>query len=268
LSDRSFRRWRRFRPLVAPLFARLSLVMAQSEDDAARFSALGSPRVAVSGNLKWDAPPLPADPAELRRLKNAIVGHPAWLAASTHAGEEDVVAVAHQKLRQTVPRLLTIVVPRHPERGEELAAALAARGLRVARRSRGEPPGGSELYLADTLGELGLFYRLAPIAFIGNSLVKGGGHNPAEAVELGAAVLSGPHVHNFAEVFERLAAAVPAIMISDAETLAGAVGPLLADPALAARQAAAEAAALAPLKGALDATTAALRPFLAAKAAA
>jgi 3-deoxy-D-manno-octulosonic-acid transferase len=268
LSDRSFRRWRRFRPLVAPLFARLSLVLAQSGDDAARFGALGAPRVLVSGNLKWDAPPLAADPTELARLDRAIAGRPAWFAASTHAGEEEIVIAVHRKLAARMPRLLTVLVPRHPDRGDALAGLLAGGGLSVARRSRGEMPGASDVYLGDTLGELGLFYRLIPIAFIGNSLIAGGGHNPAEAVELGAAVLSGPHVHNFAEVFERLAAATPGLFVSDAETLAAAVAALLADRALAARQAAAGVAALAPLKGAFAKTTRALQPYLAAKAAA
>jgi 3-deoxy-D-manno-octulosonic-acid transferase len=269
LSDRSFRRWTRFRAVVGPLFRRLSLVLAQSDEDGRRYTALGAPAVVVSGNLKWDAPPLAADLAELARLREAVGGRPAWVAASTHAGEEEIVIAAHRRLKQTVPRLLTVIVPRHPPRGDDVAAVLAAAGLKVARRSRGETPvGESEVYLADTLGELGLFYRLAPIAFIGNSLVAGGGHNPAEATELGAAVVSGSHVENFADVFARLAAAVPATIVENEAGLAAAIAPMLADPAIAARQAAAQARALAGLKGALDATSAALRPYLAAKATA
>jgi 3-deoxy-D-manno-octulosonic-acid transferase len=267
-SDRSFARWRRVRGIAAPLFARLSLVLAQSADDAARFAAMGARNVAVTGNLKWDAPPLAADPAELQRLKAAFAGRPVWLAASTHAGEEEIVAAAHQALAATHGDVLTLLVPRHPQRGDAVAGVLASAGLATARRSRGEVPTASiAVYLADTLGELGLFYRLAPVAFIGNSLVDGGGHNPLEAVQLAAAVLYGPHVKNFADVFARLDAASPAARVTDAATLASAVAALLADPAAARRLAEAQRAAFGGLGGALDATMAALAPYLALRAA-
>src|SRR4029077_1269360 len=161
LSDRSFPRWQRFRALVAPLFGRISLVLAQSAEDAERFTALGAGPVLVTGNLKWDAEPLPANPEELRRLRGLIAGRPAWLAASTHAGEEKIVAAVHRRLAAAHPRLLTMVVPRHPPRGGDVAAVFASAGLAVARRSQGEPPAAAtDVYVADTLGELGLFYRL------------------------------------------------------------------------------------------------------------
>jgi 3-deoxy-D-manno-octulosonic-acid transferase len=166
-------------------------------------------------------------------------------------------------VKAALPNALSIIVPRHPQRGDDAAGVLTAAGLVVARRSRGElPTPATEVYLADTLGELGLFYRLAPVAFIGNSLVGGGGHNPAEAVELGAAVLTGPHVDNFTDVFARLGRAAPATLVPGPEQLAGAVVNLLNARGTASRQAQAQAAALAGLKGAVDATVAALRPFL------
>ena len=270
LSDRSFPRWRRFRAAVAPLFARLSLVLAQSAVDAARFSALGAPNVVDTGNLKGDALPLSADPAELTRLRSAIGHRPVWLAASTHAGEEEIVAAAHKTIAATTPHLLTLIVPRHPERGEAVAGLLAAGGLKIARRSRGESlTPATDIYVADTLGELGLFYRLASVAFVGNSLVPpGGGHNPLEAIQLGAAVITGPEVNNFADVFARLDRACPMGPITDAASLASVVAALLADPAAVARRAHAQAAVLTELTGALDATLAALQPYLAAKTAA
>ncbi len=269
LSDRSFRRWTRFRSVVAPIFGRVSLVLAQSEEDGRRFAALGARSVVVSGNLKWDAPPLEADLGELARLREAVGGRPAWIAASTHAGEEEMVVAAHRRLQEAMPRLLTVIVPRHPQRGAAVAAILASAGVRGAQRSKGETPDtSSEVYLADTLGELGLFYRLAPIAFIGNSLVKGGGHNPAEATELGAAVVSGPYVENFSDVFARLVAAVPATVVRDSAELAAAIGPLLGDPAIVARWAAAQSAAVGRMKGALEATLTAIEPYLVPKATA
>jgi 3-deoxy-D-manno-octulosonic-acid transferase len=269
LSDRSFPRWQRFRAAVSPLFARLALVLAQSPEDAARFSALGARHVVDTGNLKGDAPPLGADPVELTHLRAAIAGRPVWLAASTHAGEEEVVAAAHRSIAASTPGLLTLLVPRHPERGEAVQAVLAAAGLNSSRRSCGEPvTPATDIYVADTLGELGLFYRLAPVAFLGNSLTPpGGGHNPLEAIQLGAAVVTGPEVNNFTDVFARLAQATPGETVIDGGTLASLVATLLADPAATARRAAAQATVLAGLTGALDATLEALKPYLAAKTA-
>jgi 3-deoxy-D-manno-octulosonic-acid transferase len=222
----------------------------------------------VTGNLKFDVPPLAAEADELERLLNDIGQRPVWVAASTHPGEEEIIADAHRLMRVKHPGLLTVLVPRHPQRGDAVRAILAERRLSVAQRSRGEPlVREADVYLADTLGELGLFYRAAPIAFLGGSLVPTGGQNPIEPVRLDAAVLHGPHVHNFAEVYRHLDQAVPAAPIADAPSLAAAVGPLLTDPHAAAERAKAAGAALAPLAGALEATLHALEPCLAARAA-
>jgi 3-deoxy-D-manno-octulosonic-acid transferase len=264
MSDRSFRRWRRVGPIAHGLFSSVDLCLAQSEEDARRFASLGAPRVAASGNLKWDAPPLVADDAEIARLRSAIGNRPLWLAASTHDGEEAVVAAAHKVLRGPRPDILTIIVPRHPARGDSIAAMLAGEGLAVARRSRGEAiAAATGVYLADTLGELGTLFRLAPIVFLGNSLNGGGGHNPMEPTQAGAAVLHGPAVHNFADVFARLDHATMTEAVTDAPDVARAVAGLLDDPALVADRARMARAALAPLGGALESTFAALRPFLA-----
>ena len=253
LSDRSFPRWRRFRLAVAPLFGRLPLVLAQSGEDAARFSTLGARNVVATRQPQvgfcrrarcrsW--PSWPASRA-------AIGSRPVWLAASTHAGEEEIAVATHRAIAAARPGLLTLLVPRHPQRGDAVAAMLAAAGMRVARRSRGEAIiATTEVYLADTLGELGLFYRLVPVAFIGNSLVAGGGHNPVEAVQLGAAVVYGPHVENFSEVFARLDRAWAAARVADASGLAAIVGALIADPAKAQAAVATEAAGFAGMTGA------------------
>jgi 3-deoxy-D-manno-octulosonic-acid transferase len=267
LSERSFRGWRRFSLVARALFSRIALALAQSDEDGARFAALGARQVSVTGNLKFDTPPLDADAGEVERLRSAIGQRPVWIAASTHAGEEEIVAEAHRHLRERHPDLLTIVAPRHPERGGAVRDMLAARRLTVAQRSRGEPLLREiDVYLADTLGELGLFYRVAPIAFLGGSLVPHGGQNPIEPTRLDAAVLHGPHVHNFAAVYGELDAAVPVAPIADAAGLAAAVGQLVGNPRLRADRASAAAAALAPLSGALEATMKALHPYLASPA--
>ncbi len=264
LSERSFRGWKRFAGFAAAVFPRIALCLAQSEADAARFAGLGAANVRTVGNLKFDVPALTADSGAVSRLAIAINGRPVWVAASTHEGEEEVIAEAHRLICQRHPEALTIVVPRHPERGDAVRATLAGKGLTVAQRSRGNPLLHEiDIYLADTLGELGLFYRLAPIAFLGGSLIPHGGQNPIEPTRLDAAVLHGPHVHNFAAIYAALDAAVPGAPISDAASLAEAVAALMDDPAAVAARAAAGKAGLARFSGALDATLTAVAPFLA-----
>ncbi len=269
LSERSFRGWKRFAGFAGTVFPRIALCLAQSAGDADRFAKLGARDVRVSGNLKFDVPPLDADPVALARLRDAIAGRPVWVAASTHEGEEDIVAAAHRRLRERFPELLTIIVPRHPERGEAVTGSIAGKGMNVAQRSRGQLVArDTDIYVADTLGELGLFYRAAPVAFLGGSLVPHGGQNPIEAVRLDAAVLHGPHVHNFADIYAELDRAVPMAPIIDAQRLTEAVGTLLADPLAAAERAAKAGAAIAHLTGALDASMTAIKPFLSTPVAA
>jgi 3-deoxy-D-manno-octulosonic-acid transferase len=263
MSYRSFRRWRRFGAAARAVFGRIGLVLARSGEDGDRFRELGAPKVEVSGNLKFDAPPLAAAPDEIVRLRSAIGGRPVWVAAATHEGEESVVAAAHRIIRNRHPGLLTILVPRHPARGDAIRSLLVGERLSVAQRSRGEAfSPDTDVYLADTLGELGLFYRVVPVAFIGGSLVPVGGHNPIEAVRLGAVVIHGPHVHNFSELFATLDRVAPPQPVTDAASLAGAADPLIADSAAAGALAEKSAAALQPLSGALDATMHALEPCL------
>jgi 3-deoxy-D-manno-octulosonic-acid transferase len=265
MSDRSFNGWKRYRSVVEAMLSRVSLCLAQSVRDGERFSALGAPRVVVTGNLKFDSPPLHATPEAVAALRTEIGVRPVWMAASTHPGEEEIVAEAHRALAARHPRLLTVIAPRHPERGPDIAAMLAARGFRVARRKAEEPLAPEvEIYVADTLGELGLLYRVAPVAFMGGSLVEHGGQNPIEPVGLGTVALHGPHVHNFADVYVALDAAVPAARpVDDAASLAEAVARLLADQALRARSVTEAQGALRPFTGAMAATWTALGPYLA-----
>lgn len=232
MSARSASRWRWAGAGARRLLGSLALCLARSQADADRFSELGAKDVRMLGDLKNTTPPLPADPAALAELETAIGNRPVWLAASTHPGEEMKLLTAHRRLCEDYSDLLTVIVPRHPERGESIAEELRGCGEQVSRRSRGEPPkADAGFYLADTLGELGLFYRLARLAFIGGSLVPHGGQNPLEAARLGCPPLFGPHTGNFEDMTANLLEAGAARRVSDAEELARTVGTLLADPA-------------------------------------
>src|ERR1700692_3601414 len=205
MSHRSFPRWRRVSGTISALLGQFEVCLAQSRVDAERFSMLGSRNVVITGNLKLDVPAPPADFTKLERLMSMTRGRPVIVAASTHPGEEAILIEAHRTLVGFFPSLLTVVVPRHPGRGEAVARTIAASGLRAALRSREELPiATTDIYVADTMGELGLFYRLAPIVFMGGSLVEHGGQNPVEAVKLGASIVHGPHVFNFTDVYEAL----------------------------------------------------------------
>ncbi|MEK9968723.1 MAG: 3-deoxy-D-manno-octulosonic acid transferase [Ferrovibrio sp.] len=231
LSERSVRRW-----MTAPATARWLLdafaaIYAQTAGDAERLRRLGARDVTEAGNLKQAAPPLPANEAALAEWRRLLVGRPLWLAASTHPGEEMQIAAAHHLLKPQLPGLLTMIVPRHPDRGAALRQELASGGdLRIALRSAGEQPDAdTDLYIADTLGELGLWYRLCPVVMMGGSLVPVGGHNPLEPARLGAAVLFGPQMFNFSEAVSGLLSA-GALQVQDAPRIANAVAGLLQSP--------------------------------------
>jgi 3-deoxy-D-manno-octulosonic-acid transferase len=229
MSDRSARRWRILRGAAQSLLTRFAAVQAQDSATGLALVRLGLPadRLTVTGTLKEGMPPPPCNETERVRYTKLLAGRQVWAAASTHDGEEAQVATAHAAAARSVLRLLCILVPRHPERGDAIAAMLRAQGLSVAQRSKGEDPGpDTAIFLADTLGELGLWYRLAPLSFVGGSLVPIGGHNPFEPAALGSAILHGPHVHNFADIFARLDAAGAAREVRDAAALATAVARL------------------------------------------
>jgi 3-deoxy-D-manno-octulosonic-acid transferase len=223
LSARSLARWRRVPGLARQVLGGFVSVHPRSETDAERLRSLGCRRLAEPGDLKLAAPPLPVDKTELQRLGALLAGRPVWLAASTHAGEEAQVLAAHRILAADHPGLLTIIAPRHPQRGVTIPAA--------GYRSRGDDPPAEGVWVADTLGELGLWYRLAGIAFIGRSLVApGGGQNPLEAARLGCATAVGPHTGNFADHVAMLRAAGGLTVVRDVAEMTRWLHGMLRDP--------------------------------------
>jgi 3-deoxy-D-manno-octulosonic-acid transferase len=263
MSQRSFPRWQKLHGTISALLGRFDICLVQSEVDAERFSALGSRNVIVTGNLKLDVQAPPADDARLERLMSVTRGRPVVVAASTHPGEEEMLLHAHRTLAPHFPSLLTVIVPRHPNRGEAIARAMTASGAEVALRSLGElPTARTDIYVADTMGELGLFYRLAPIVFMGGSLVPHGGQNPIEAIKLDASIVHGPHVFNFTDVYDALDRAGGARQADDGNALVKQLGHLLNDPAARNASAAAAVQVVDRLGGALDRTLAALEPYL------
>jgi 3-deoxy-D-manno-octulosonic-acid transferase len=263
MSQRSFPRWRRMSGTISALLEKFDLCLAQSKTDGERFATLGSRNVIVTGNLKLDVPAPPADPLKLEKLTAVTRGRPVVVAASTHPGEEDVLIETHRALAGLFPQLLTVIVPRHPDRGPGIVKMIEAAGLRPAQRSRQELPiAAADIYVADTLGELGLFYRLTPIVFMGGSLVAHGGQNPIEAVKLGAAIVHGPHVFNFTDVYEALDRAGGARIAADREALVKQLGQLLADADARDQLVAASGGVVEQLGGALERTLNALEPYL------
>lgn len=248
ISPRSFARWHRLPGLAAALFGGFALAQAQSPSTAQRLRMLGVQRVIEEGNLKFAAAALPCDAAELSRLRSVCRARPIFLAASTNAGEEALLLPVHDALTARFPTLLTIIVPRHPERGPDIAALAAPRP--TTRRAAGEdPPTEAGIWIADTLGELGLFYRLSGHAFVGRSLVPLGGQNPIEPARLGCAIAVGPHVFNFAEAVEALESAGGLTRVADAAALTDWVAHMLTDPSRAAAIGAAGQAAVRGFEG-------------------
>jgi 3-deoxy-D-manno-octulosonic-acid transferase len=263
MSDRSYDRWLQMPRIAEALFEKIAHVAAQSETDAERFRDLGARPVTTSGNLKVDVADLPYDKAEFDRFSTAIGKRPAWIAASTHAGEEAVAVSVHKRLLAEFPDLLTIIAPRHPERAGEVASIVAAAGIEFVRRSSGETPSvKSGILLADTIGEMGLLFRLAQVAFVGRSLTASGGQNPLEPAALGAAVLSGRNVENFRDAYRNLLAAGGARLMRDEDMLAANVAWLLANPVERRKMADAARKTVEGMRGALDRTMASLDPYL------
>ena len=264
MSEASFARWRRGGALLRPPLDGFAIVLAQTEETAARFAALGARDSRAVGNLKFDVDRLPAADDALAAARAALAGRPAWLAASTHPGEEEIVAAVHAQLAPRFPGLLTILVPRHASRGTEIARLLRGRGLAVAQRSAGEAPDpATAVWLADTMGELGLFYRLAPVVFVGGSLVAHGGQNPLEPAALETAILLGPHSWNFTEIVAALRAADAVREVADPAALADQIAGLLADEAARRRLARNAFGAWEAGRGAVARVHAALAPVLA-----
>lgn len=262
ISDRSFSRWHNHAKMAEALFDKMALVVAQSDLDAERFRDLGAWPVIVSGNLKSDTDPPPCDELLLEKYKAEIGDRKTWAAISTFDGEEKAAATVHRALKAKNGQL-TIIVPRHPDRADAIEAMLKEEGLVVARRSRDDvltPE--TDVFLGDSIGEMGLYLRLTEIAFVGRSLTNEGGQNPLEPAMIGCAVLTGPNIQNFRDAYQHLVRKGGARMVKDVEMLAKAVHYLLiTDPA---RRKMVEAGtdAMEDLRGALGKTIKALEPYI------
>lgn len=230
MSPKSFADWQSQPNTIRYILSSFDVILGQDVQNAERLKTLSGRDVDMFGNLKNAAAPLPADAADFAQMKSAVGDRPHWLAASTHPGEEDIIIAAHQQLAPEFPGLVTFIAPRHPERGAEIEALAEKAGAGVAMRSRGDAIGAqTQLYIADTLGELGLFYRLADIAFIGGSITPKGGHNPLEPARIGAAILHGPETFNFVDTYTEIRKAGGAALVRNDREMASAVRRLFND---------------------------------------
>jgi 3-deoxy-D-manno-octulosonic-acid transferase len=202
LSNKSYRYWRCLGSSVRKILNTFQIILAQTDIDAKRFKKLGSRHVVVTDNLKYSAAPLPVNDQDILITS---LKRPLWVYASTHQGEESLACRTHARIKHHIPDLLTIIIPRHPDRRDQVSAEILSHNLTFTRRGdhRALPNPEDDLYLVDTLGELGLFYRISPIAMIGRSFSEdgGGGHNPIEAAQLNCAVITGPHVKFQQDIF-------------------------------------------------------------------
>lgn len=262
LSDKAYRGWRRWPDFARSVAAPFSLVLAQSALDGERFATLGARDVRTLGNIKLAAPPLPADEAVLAGLREDIAGRPVWLAASIHPGEESIAAEVHRALAPRLPGLLTVIVPRHAEKGRAMRESMAH--LRIGLRS-GAPRirKDVDVYIADTMGEMGLFFRLCETVFMGKSFAVGGGQNPAEPVLIGCALLLGPDMSNFREMTGELVAMGAAVQVVDAAGLREAAERLLTGAETRRAMIAAGQAVMRRHASAVKETLTALSPYLA-----
>jgi len=265
ISERSAAGWRRAPQMARTLLGVFDTILAQDEDFAARFRALGAHDVVVAGSLKADAPPLSCDENALAAMRAVIADRPLLLAAQTHPGEDETILPAHDQLRARFPDLLTIIVPRHVERGPDIAMLCGARPN--ARRAAGEPvTPKTAVYIADTMNELGLFYRLPSFCFLGGTLVPMQGHNPLEPAILNCAVLAGPSRANSARAFEAVLGAQGFGDVQTSTDIAREAERLLSDPQAARAAGIAAARGAASLSGAVEKTIRAVKNLLGADA--
>lgn len=204
ISDRSFKRWQMFPSFSKELQSLFTMSLGQTKEDADRLRLLGAKETDSVGNLKFAMSDIPFDEEKLHTLQEQIGNRPVFLAASTHFGEETIIAEIHKELKNKIPELLTIIVPRHQTRGNLIKEDLIKMKLNVSQRTQNQGiTENTDIYLADTIGEMGIFYRLAEVCFIGGSLVKHGGQNFLEPFKLSTAVIAGPYMYNFKEMTEK-----------------------------------------------------------------
>ncbi len=265
ISAASAERWRWARRSVNVLLSAFDMVLAQDDEVARRFRGLGARQVEVVGSLKADAPPLTTDEDALAAMRQAIDGRPVLLAAQTHPGEDETVLPAHDLLRARFPDLLTILIPRHTARGTDLEMLCGTRAVK-RRSAGGRISSQTAIYIADTMGEMGLFYRLAPFCFLGGTLVPLGGHNPLEPAALHCAVLAGPHTGSASAAYDAIFAAQGFGRVASSTDIAREATRLLSDPKAAAAAGDAAAQGAATLAGAVDRSVAHLKQMLDARA--
>ena len=263
VSPKSFASWRKFDGLIRALLSCFDLCLGQSDDDVWRLRKMGAKVVKCVGNLKFSGTPLPVNRSELIEMTKIIDNRPVWLAASTHTGEEEITMQVHQRLKTSFTDLLTIIIPRDPKRGRKIASQIRRQGFCVALRSNEDSIASeTEFYIADTIGEMGLFLRIVNIVFIGKSLVPLGGQNPLEAARLNCAIVHGPYMMNFEDISIRLEKAQASLKVIDPEDLFNSIKKLLEDNSYCENIAAKAKAFVANETGVLDSVVTELKPFI------
>ena len=263
LSERSLRGYRALRALLSRALRTLRAVLAQSPDDAARFERLGARQPRVTGNLKFDFVDDAGAEALAREVRLGLGGRRVWIAASTHPDEEAPVVAMHRQLRRHWPDLLLLWAPRHPERFRPAIQQALDAGWKVATRRLTHTPGaGDDVFVIDTLGELGAFYRCAEVAFVGGSLQPIGGHNLLEPAAAGCAAVTGPHLHNFSDIARQMDVAGALRVGQDADAVTTELAALLGDDAARAAMVEAGRRLVLQGRGALQRTLAEIAPDL------
>lgn len=263
MSERSARRWARWAGLARAIYGRFAAIAVADAGMAQRLAPFGATPAVIAGPLKQAGARLAVDAQARAQAQAAMAGRAVWAAMSTHPGEEDTLLAAHALLRATRPDALLVLVPRHAARGADIAHGLRAAGWGVVQRSAGQMPGPDcAVWLADTMGEAGLWFDTCPVVFMGGSLVDRGGHNGYEPAAHGAAILHGPHVGNFAPLYAGLDAAGGARAVTDAASLAACLGQLLDDPTARARMADAARTTTAAVGSGVPATAGLLARYL------
>ncbi len=228
ISNKSFKRWQQFDFICKELLSCFSLCLGQSEEDAYRLQVLGAQNTLCLGNIKYAGLPLPIDENKKNEIIQQIGNRTFWLASSTHNDEEIRIAKVHKRLKTKFPDLLTIIAPRHPQRGEEIKTSIEKLELTTALRSQNEHiSANTDIYIANTIGEMGLWYDIAKLVFIGGSLIPHGGQNFMEPSRVRDAVIVGPHMHNFTDAMNRAKKADAIIQVTDTEELGEVVEQLL-----------------------------------------
>ena len=234
VSDRSFAKWQNNLAFIKPLASAFEFTFGKSDDDCKKLSVMGFENAVCVGNLKYAVPPLSYDKEELKNLSSQIGNRHLFVVSSTHPGEEELCLSAFMIVKQRFPDVLMIIAPRHPARGEEIKSLVETNGLKALLRSEGkEITKDVDVYIANTMGELGLFYTLSDVAFVGGSLIKWGGHNPMEPARLHNVVLSGKYVHNFQETYDLLKSEKSVVMVNDEKDFASKIKGFFENPDVA-----------------------------------